>query len=186
MTGTSLRRRCNVIAASLAIAGSTIGAAVLIGVTGGATPAGADPASSTAVVGVGADVTQDLYAALGGASPAPGLGAQSGALGETTYYTPLESSEATGNQTILSFDANAPGELTSQASAIITTYGGPAFDRPNSSTNGIKALEDEVTGTGWEQTGTSYTGAAVSLTGQIQFARSARGPKTDTNGYLTF
>lgn len=186
MTATSLRRRCNVIAASLAISGSTIGLAVLIGVTGSPPPAGADPASTTAVVGVGADVTQDLYAALGGTSPAPGLGAQSGTQNETTYYIPLESSEATGNQTIQSFDANAPGELTTQASAIITTYGGPAFDRPDSSTNGIKALEDEVTGTGWEQTGESYTGAAVSLTGQIQFARSARLPKTDTNGYLTF
>jgi hypothetical protein len=186
MIALSKRRRYNRIAAVLALSGSTLGLAVLAGVLGGVAPAGADPASTTAVVGVGADVTQDLFAALGGASPAPGLGATSGTFDQTQYYTPLESNQATGNQTIQSYDANAPGELTTQASAIITTYGGPAFDRPDSSTSGIKALEDEVTGTGWEQTGESYTGAAVSLTGQIQFARSARGPKTDTNGYLTF
>jgi len=183
MFGLSTRRRCNILAAALAISGSTVGLATVIGLTGTAAPAGADPASTTAVIGVGSDVSQDLFDALQGAEPSPGLGDSTD---PTQYYIPIQSSAATGDETILSFDANAPNEPTTEASEIITTLGGPDFDRPDSSTNGIKALDDEVNGTDWQQTGESYTGVAVNLSGQIQFARSARGPKTDTSGKLTF
>lgn len=138
----------------------------------------ADPPSATALAGVGSDVTQDLFNAYAGASPPPGI---SGNTQPTNFYTPLYSSNATANTTIQSFDASPFGQPTTNPGCIITKVGGPAFDRPNSSTNGISALYDAVTGTNLWVNPTpsqSCTGTAVSVTGQIDFARSARGVKT--------
>src|ERR1700722_16944586 len=89
------------MAAVAAVARGTWGVASLIVATG---PAQADPASTTAFVGVGADVTQDLYAAYTGASPAPGYSTAT-----TNFFTPLHSSAATDNYTIASFDAQPLG-----------------------------------------------------------------------------
>ena len=161
-------------ATAIAVVSGTAGLASLISLT---STAQADPASTTAEVGVGADVTQDLFAALTGASPSPGNGAQSGTFDTTQFYTPLHSSNATGDVTIASFDASPPGGTTVNPGAIVTKTGGPAFDRPNSSTAGIAALDDLVN----LRTFQNSSGDAVgpqSVVGQIDFARSARGPAT--------
>jgi hypothetical protein len=68
---------------------------------------------------------------------------------------------------------------------VTTEFGGPSFDRPNSTTNGIAALNAAISGSGWENTAASCTNALVNVTGQINFARAARGPKT-TGSTLTF
>ncbi len=170
-----LHHRSVRIAAALAVACSLAGMADVVAAT---TQAQADPASVTAYAGVGADVTQDLYAGLGGASPAPPSAS-------TTFFTPLHSSNATNNMTIQSFDANPPGGTTLNPGCITTKVGGPSFDRPNSTTAGIAALLDAVNGSGWENSSASCTNTPVSVTGQIDFARAARGPKT-TGTTLTF
>ena len=85
---------------------------------------------------------------------------------------------ATNNMTIQSFDANPPGGTTLNPGCITTKVGGPSFDRPNSTTAGIAALLDAVNGTGWENSSASCTNTPVSVTGQIDFARAARGPKS--------
>jgi hypothetical protein len=148
----------------------------LLGVSGivsaGGSPAQADPAWTSSLVGVGADVTQDLWAAYTGASPAPDLGATN-----TTFYNPLNAGSANNFLTVSSYDANPPGEPTTTAGCIITKVGGNAWDRPNSSTEGINALYDSVTGNTWEGS-PSCTGTPETITGQVQFARSARGVKT--------
>jgi hypothetical protein len=138
----------------------------------------ADPASTSAYVGVGADVTQDLYAALSGASPSPTNGATSGSFDTTQFYTPLHSSDATGDLTIASFDANPAGGTTVNPGCITTKTGGPSFDRPNSTTAGLLALDDVVEGKLFNNTSASCTGTGVSVTGEIDFARAARGPAT--------
>lgn len=173
------------VATAVAVVAGTAGLASLTGLT---STAQADPSFTSAYAGVGSDVTQDVYAAMTGLSPSPGNGATSGTFDVTTSYPPLMSSDATGNLTIDSFDANPIGGFTTNPGCITTKLGGPSFDRPSSSSSGITALEDEVTGTGWENTTVpSCTGATVSVTGQIDFARSARGPSSKTPGTnLTF
>jgi hypothetical protein len=158
------------VATAVAVAAGTAGLATLVSVT--STSAQADPSFTTAYVGVGSDVTQDVYAALTGDS-------------NGNFYPALHSSDATGDLTIESFDANPAGGTTSNPGGIATKLGSPTFDRPNSSTAGITALLDSVNGTGWENTSASYTNKPVNVTGQIDFARSARGPKT-TGSTLTF
>jgi hypothetical protein len=165
------------LAAVVALASGTMGVASLIVATG---PAQADPASTTAFVGVGADVTQDLYAAYTGASPAPGYSTAA-----TTFYTPLASSAATDNYTIASFDAQPFGGTTVAPGCITTKTGGPSFDRPNSTTAGITALLDSINNVKWENSSGSCTNATVSVTGQIDFARAARGPNS-SGTTLTF
>lgn len=164
------------VLSALAVASGTLGVATLVAAT--SMPAQADPASTTALVGVGSDVTQDLFAAYTGASPAPGI---SGNSQPTIFYTPLSSSNATNDTTIASFDADPFGGSTTDPGCIITKAGGPAFDRPNSSTNGITALYDATEGISWYNSTASQscTGSpGVSVVGQIDFARSARGEKT--------
>ena len=163
-----LHHRSVRIAAALAVVCSLAGMADVVANT---TQAQADPASVSAYAGVGADVTQDLYAGLGGESPAPPSTA-------TQFFTPLHSSSATNNLTIQSFDANPPGGTTLNPGCITTKVGGPSFDRPNSTTAGIAALLDAVNGSGWENSSASCTNTPVSVTGQIDFARAARGPKS--------
>ena len=161
------------------------GTAGLVLLTGIASTAHADPSFVSAYAGVGADVTQDVYAGLSGASPSPGNGATSGTFDNTKFYTPLHSSDATSDLTIDSFDASPAGGTTLNPGCITTKLGGPTFDRPNSSSAGIAALTDATTGTTWVNSAASCTGTGVSVTGQIDFARSARVPKT-TPGPLTF
>ena len=170
-----LRTRSITIVAALAVASGTAGLASLTALSG--PTAQADPLSTTAEVGVGADVTQDVFDALSGAS-APNSAT-------THFFTPLHANSANGNTTIQSFDAFPAGGSTVNPGCITTLTGGPAFDRPNSTTNGIAALNAAISGSGWENTSASCTNALVNVTGQIDFARAARGPKT-TGSTLTF
>ncbi len=143
------------------------GTAGVVALTAATSTAQADPESTTAYVGVGADVTQDLFSALTGASQPASTTAQ--------YFTPLHSSKGL---TIQSFDADPTGGTTLNPGCITTKTGGPSFDRPNSTTNGIAALLAAVNGTGWENTAATCTNSLVNVTGQIDFARAARGVKT--------
>jgi hypothetical protein len=165
-----LRRRSIRIVAGLAIASGTVGVASLTAVT---TQAQADPSSQTAFVGVGADVTEDVGDALSGVAPNPSSGASN-----ITYYSPLHATAADGGQSIESFDASPEPGTTTSPGCITTKVGGPSFDRPNSTTAGIAALLAAINGTGWENSSDSCTNAEVNVTGQIDFARAARGPKT--------
>src|ERR1700678_1422410 len=170
-----LRTRGIRILAALSIAAGTAGIASLTALSGSS--AQADPLFTTAEVGVGADVTQDPYEAYSGA-PAPNTAS-------TQWFTPLHSTAADLNTTIVSFDAYPQGGTTTNPGCITTETGGPSFDRPNSTTAGLAALNDLVTGAGFENTSGSCTGATVVLTGQINFARAARGEKT-AGSNLTF
>jgi hypothetical protein len=163
------------VATALAIVSGTAGLATIAAV---ATSAQADPSFVSAYAGVGADVTQDVYAGLSGASPAPPAT-------NSSFWIPIHSSAATNNKTIDSFDAAPAGGTTVNPGCVTTKLGGPSFDRPNSTTAGIAALLDAVNGTGWQNTAASCTGATVSVTGQIDFARAARGPKS-SGSTLTF
>jgi hypothetical protein len=141
-------------------------------------PAGADPTSVTALPGVGGDGLQDVFDAYAGAAPTPPSA-------NTIFYTPLHSSAATNNVTIQSYDAFPPGGTSAAPGCITTKAGGPAFDRPQGTTNGINALVAAVNGTGWQAPVASCTNAPVVVTGQIEWVRSARGPKT-AGSTLTF
>jgi hypothetical protein len=159
--------------------------AMLIVLTGGLaaaalnTAASADPVSILAKAGVGGDGLQDLFDAYAGASPTPPSA-------NTLFYTPLHSSTATNNATIQSFDAYPPGGSISAPGCITTKYGGPSFDRPSSSGNGVAALNAAILGgNSWKATTASCTGALVNVQGQIDWVRSASGPAT-IGSTLTF
>ena len=155
-------------ALALALASGIAGLATLVSFTSSAQ---ADPSFVSAYAGVGADVTQDVYAGLSGASPAPPSSV-------VNFFTPLHSSAATNNKTINSFDANPAGGTTTNPGCVTTKLGGPSFDRPNSTTAGLAALLAAVTGSGYVNSSASCTVSPVNVTGQIDFSRAARGPKT--------
>lgn len=77
---------------------------------------------------------------------------------------------------------SAIGSYDATGSATIqTTSGGPVFDRPNGSTAGIQALSASINSTGTKQ----WHG--VTITGQLDFARSSSGPSSSFPGStLTF
>jgi hypothetical protein len=144
----------------------------LANIGAGTTIASADPSSVTALSGVGSDTTQDLFDAYSGADPYPGSPS-----GTPTYYTPLNAGTASASTdiSIASWDAIPAGGSSSAPGSIATKLGGPSFDRPNGSGNGTTALYDAVTSTPWVASTGDVTGP-VSVTGQIDFARSVRGP----------
>lgn len=70
------------------------------------------------------------------------------------------------------------------SSTIQTTSGGPTFTRPNGSTAGVQALSASINNTG---TRTFPASGGVSITGQIDFARSSSAPSSTFPGTdLTF
>jgi hypothetical protein len=154
--------------------------ATLGNLVGMSTPkAAADPATASAYVGVGSDTIQDLFDAYSGANPYPASSA-------TQYYTPLHGSAASGNKTVSSWDAVPAGGSASAPGCIVAKFGGGSFDRPNGSGNGITALSHSIDGTAWFNpvTTASCTGSgapAGNVSGQIDFARSSRGPKAGTS-----
>jgi hypothetical protein len=168
------------LAALLAFAST----ALVVFSSSGPAPAGADPAFTSAYTGVGSDTIQDVMNAFGGASPYPGGSATS------TYYIPLHSSAASGSKSVSSFDAIPQGGTASAPGCITTKLGGPSFDRPNGSGNGIAALSHAVdpnaANNTWEASTASCTGALVNVAGQIDFARSSRGPNNTTTNALTY
>ena len=172
-----LTRRATRSLMALSVVTGTAGLAIVLTAS---QPASADPGFTQALVGVGSDVTQDVYAGFEGLSPQPGVGTQT-----PVSFPQLLSSAATDSIGIASFDAYPPGGTTTNPGCIISKTGGPSFDRPNSSTAGINALLAATNGTGWENSSDSCTGATVNVTGEINFARSARGPNS-TGSTLTF
>ena len=157
---------------ALAIASGFAGTAVLVASSAPVTQAGADPASSTAFVGVGADVTQDLYNAFTGEAPNPGSG-----VNNVTFYSPLSSSTATLNKTIVSYDANPQGGSTTSPGTLTSKLGGPTFDRPNASSAGTLALDASLNGGTFEDSVGDSAGL-VNIGGQVDFARTAAKPAT--------
>ncbi|QCQ15658.1 hypothetical protein [Microbacterium sp. RG1] len=77
--------------------------------------------------------------------------------------------KTTGGDTIGSFDAFPS---TGAGSQIQTKSGGPYFQRPSGSGNGVTALRASITGT-------AYNGKII--TGQVDIARSSSGPGTNQN-----
>jgi len=130
------------------------------------TPAGADPQSATALVGVGSDTTQDVMNALAGFS-------------NGTSYTPIKSDAASGFTQLASWDATPPG------TCITPKAPGATFDRPNGSTAGRQALSRAIDGTPYVVSGSPCT-PAKALGGLVDFARSSAGPATSTATDLTY
>ncbi|MFK0281836.1 Ig-like domain repeat protein [Streptomyces sp. NPDC090499] len=135
-----------------------VAAAVVAGGLALATPAVADPDAGAfrQLVGVGSDTTQDVLNALAGDT-----------VNGTSYSaTAVKSTNGAG---IASYDAIQPG-TGSTTSNITTRSGGPSFLRPNGSGNGRLALSEALTGDKYP------TSAGVSISGQVDFARSSGGP----------
>ncbi|MEV5848036.1 Ig-like domain repeat protein [Streptomyces sp. NPDC051985] len=135
-----------------------VAAAVVAGGLALATPAVADPDAGAfrQLVGVGSDTTQDVLNALAGDT-----------VNGTSYSaTAVKSTTGAG---IASYDAIEPG-TGSTTSTIKTRTDGPSFLRPNGSGNGRLALSEALTGDKYP------TSAGVSISGQVDFARSSGGP----------
>ena len=145
-----------VLAASLSVAGL---------VAGGVPPAGADPRSASALVGVGSDTTQDVMNALSG-------------FNNGINYTPVQSSVASGQKQLTSWDATPVG------GCITPKAPGATFDRPNGSTNGRRALSRAIDGGLWGASGPCGTSGKV-VSGLVDFARSSAGP-SGTGTDLTY
>lgn len=167
------------ISAVLAAGSAGIGTAAAMTVTGAAQ---ADPTFVAAKVGVGSDTIQDIIDAYAGAEPFTGPNEK--------LTTPLL--DTVNNAMLASFDAVPFGGSPSAPGCITTRLGGPSLDRPNGSSNGVQALRAS-SGSGsnaagptfWQASSGSCTGAAVNVSGDIDFARSSRGPNT-TGTNLTF
>jgi hypothetical protein len=85
---------------------------------------------------------------------------------DTTQYVLGGLSAAIGaGQVIGSYDAIGSATVQTRSS-------GPQFTRPNGSGNGVKALTASINPTG------SYQWDGVTITGQLDFARSSSGPST--------
>lgn len=148
----SKKKRLGLGLASMALAAST-----MVG------SAGADPQQYSAFVGVGSDTTQDVMNAMAGYS-------------NGIQYTPIASNASTnpatqGSFQIISFDALKPAYVGDNC--ITAKLNGPSFYRPNGSSAGRKALFASRGGStvGW--TGSGGCGTGVSLSGQVDFARSS-------------
>jgi len=136
--------------------GAAVAAAGAIGSTMIATsPVNADPKQFSAFVGVGSDTTQDVLNAFAGFAGG-------------TNFTPVQTTAATGQRQLISFDATG-------SDCIISRTGGGTFNRPNGSTGGRRALSRSLTGTTY---GNALCGPAAgsNVSGQVQFARSSSGP----------
>ena len=149
------------------VAGLAAVAAIAASVMAGS--AHADPSQFSALVGVGSDTVQDVANAFAGQS-------------NGVYYKAIDAGD--GNHTgIASFDAFPNANLTDQC--ITTKLNGPTFTRPQGSGAGQKALSDSYfPGSGATWLGTTFnspiygvmptcTTAAVSISGQVDFARSS-------------
>lgn len=131
--------------------------AVLLGTVGAlcatlalaAGPVSADPTTPTdyrQLVGTGSDTTQGVL---------------------NSYGTTLR--DGSLNRVIASYDATGSATIKVSAS-------GPTFNRPNGSTNGVKALTASINPTG------TYLWGGVSIAGQLDFARSSSAPSSSAPG----
>jgi hypothetical protein len=131
-----------------------LGAALGVAVAGLAiaAPANADPVSNSYVL-VGSDT----------------LDAASNALANGTTVGGTALRITAGGNTIASFDAFG-------GTAIQAKPNGPYFGRPSGSGDGVKALSRSIDGTNW-----SKNGISISISGQVDIARSSSGPGTFAN-----
>ncbi len=125
-------------------------------VLGSTQPSSADPKQASALVGVGSDTTQDVLNALAG-------------FNNGVNYTPLQSSAASGQRQLTSFDATPAGTCITPKSP------GATFDRPNGSTAGRRALSRAIDGGLFGAAGPCGSAGKV-ITGLVDFARSSAGP----------
>ena len=135
----------------------------------GSSPAQADPKQYEAIIGMGSDTTQDVTNAFAGFSSG-------------INYTPLQSTAASGQTQMISFDAGA-------TSCIAAKTGAGLILRPNGSSGGRRALSK--VGLGLSDWGTGTSCGADDLSGLIDFARSSAGPALvgglpDTGTVLTY
>ena len=113
-------------------------------------PASADPSAPTdyrQLAGTGSDTTQAVMNSFGNKL-------RDGSL----------------NRVIASYDA------TGATTTIKVSASGPTFNRPNGSTNGVKALTASINPTG------TYLWGGVSIANQLDFARSSSGPSSSAPG----
>lgn len=132
----------------------------------------ADPKAFDALVAVGSDTTQDVMNGLSGFS-------------EGVFYEPANS----GSPNYVTFNSfNATGS----PQCITTRIGGPAFFRPNGSTNGRQAMarsydSGDSSWTGFDSGNEPCGAGGVSVLNQIDFARSSSGPSSgDTSTDTTY
>jgi hypothetical protein len=157
----------------VAAAAAAIGSLAAIGFAGNS-PANADPKQYTdPIFGFGSDTLQDVTNAFAGFS-------------NGINYTPLQTSAATGTKQIVSWDAFAPGAADPTAVNCITTKtGAPQIQRPNGSSNGVRALSAAFNvGQRWPAAA-GVCGATRPMAGVIDFARSSASVTT-TSGPLVY
>lgn len=148
-------------------------------------PAQADPSFVDSYSAVGSDTTQSVLDAFAGSQPYAPWTRPSPA---NIYYLPIHSDLESGQKTFASFDAVPQGGGASAPGCIISKLGGPSYDRPDGSSNGITALSRAIDGTPWKNSvaSASCTGSGVNVSGQIDFARASRGPKNVPGNALTY
>ncbi len=121
----------------------------------GAIPAHADPDPGTygVLAGTGSDTTQDVLNGLAAVIPA-----------------------------IATYDATDPSTGL-PGGTIVTRSGGTAFDRPNGSGDGVKALSYAVDGlvNNWNKSGAAFPAGDVNIEGYLDFARSSSGPQSTSD-----
>jgi hypothetical protein len=178
-----LARKARLTAVLLAATGSlTLGGIALSSSVAHADPPFNSSNKTADFVGVGSNTIEDLMNAESGEEPTAGI---PGSTQAPAYYTPL--ADPTTGDRIYSFDAEDPynSSSTTSVGCITTKIGGPAFDRPNGSTNGRKALSDALVSspavTPWFEAGPpagcdGTAATAVNVTGQIDWARSSSAP----------
>jgi hypothetical protein len=141
--------------------------------------------SNTTFAGVGSDTTQDVMDALSGAAPWPGAGSAANAAPK--FFTPIIATQAGFFRQLVSWDAIPFGGSASAPGCITPKFGAPSMDRPNGSSNGITALRAAIFGNTWQASTASCTGAGVTIgSGNLDFARSSRGPNDTSTTDLTF
>lgn len=153
MTRIHLRPRTKRTAA--AVAAAALGATALISFGGGT--AGADPQQLTALVGVGSDTIQDVTNAFAGFT-------------NGNAYTPVRA--ASGNQQLISFDAQNPTNVNNKC--IAPKVSAATIYRSNGSSEGRRALSRAIDGTSYGPT--TLCGGSKPVSGLIDFARSSAGP----------
>ena len=99
----------------------------------------------------------------------------SGAGSDTTQDVVRALAAVSTSPSIGSYDAAGTG----LSAKITTKSGGPSFDRPVGSGNGVKALSASIKGSP-----SVFNGTVIA--GQLDFARSSSGPKTQTTSVLTW
>jgi len=156
----------------VAAVAAAVGSIAAIGFAGNS-PAQADPKQYTdPIFGFGSDTLQDVSNAFAGFS-------------NGVNYTPLQTSGSTGTRQIVSWDAFAPGADPTVVNCITTKTGAPQIQRPNGSSNGVRALSAAFNvGQRWPAAA-GVCGATRPMSGLIDFARSSASVAT-TSGPLVY